>query len=282
MNTKKESIGTGKRAIRTTLYLPEVSQKVLIVAPAMGVNQHFYKTIAEHFAHCSYTVITFDYYGMIHTSDNKYDCGIALEDFGKKDIQEVILYAKRKFPEQQLFFLGHSLAGQVFPLSQVANEVSAAFLVASQSVSLHYWSGKHKGLIYLFWYLTIPVLVSILGYLPGFAYGGKYPLHKNVAMDWARLAKAKEGVFGGVAGAKNLYQHLRVPSYFLSFEDDDLLAPKKATQMLMESYGSKEKVHEHLSTQAKGIPAVGHFDFFRKDYAYLWDMPEKWFQKYSK
>ena len=68
-------------------------------------------------------------------------------------------------------FLGHSIAGQLFPLAKMSNKIKAAYLVASQNVSKNNWSGFSKFKVNIFWHIIIPFCTNLFGYLPAAAYG---------------------------------------------------------------------------------------------------------------
>ena len=256
--------------------VPQASA-VIIIAPAMGVKKGFYREIAEYYNTLSFAVITFDYTGMLAIGNTIAGAEIKMENFGRKDIAGAIALAEQQFPGLEIYLLGHSVAGQVFPLAANANRVKAAYFVASQSVDQVHWSGWPKLTVTILWYVSIPLLTPLLGYLPAWGYGGKYKLNRDIAEDWAHFARTRGGVAAGVHDGPGLYAALRVPSKFISLENDDLLAPERAATALMEAYGSPVKEHEHLRPGKFGKHHPGHFDFFRKRFRKLWDLPLEWF-----
>lgn len=253
------------------------ARAVIIIAPAMGVKKGFYRDIAEYYNTLSFAVITFDYTGMLTKGNTIAGAEIKMENFGRKDIAGAIALAEQQFPGLEIYLLGHSVAGQVFPLAANANRIKAAYFVASQSVDQVHWSGLPKLTVTILWYVSIPLLTTLLGYLPAWGYGGKYKLNRNIAADWARFARTRGGVARGVHDGPDLYAMLRVPTKFISLENDDLLAPEHAAIALMEAYGSPVKEHEHLRPGKFGKHHPGHFDFFRKRFRKLWDLPLEWF-----
>ena len=269
------------RVVNCTIWNNPGSTKVLIIAPAMGVSRRFYKSIATYFFKLSYSVISFDYYGMIehkNTGEQK----IKMCDWGFKDIDSVIQYASKQFLKQDLYFLGHSISGQVFPLAKTSNSIKAAFLVASQNVSRNNWSGFSKFKVNVFWYIIIPLCTRMLGHLPAMAYGGRHHLHKSIALEWARWGKSRQGILSCVPKALSHYKKLNVPTKFLSFSDDDMLAPLKSVEHLYESYGTSCKRHEHIYPKKYGMASIGHFKFFKKECEFLWPKVDSWFNYVGK
>lgn len=268
------------RVVSCTVWNNFNGRNVLIIAPAMGVARQFYKTIAKYFFNLSYTVISFDYYGMIQ-SNNQEQVETKLYDWGCKDLNSVIEYASQQFPNKNLYFLGHSIAGQVFPLAKNSCKIKAAYLVASQNVSNKNWIGLSKVKANFFWYFIIPFCIKIYGYLPAFWYGGKHDLRKSIAEDWAQWGKSKAGVLSAVPQAQAMYQNFKAPIKFLSFSDDEMLAPLKAVEHLYESYGSPIKEHEHIHPKHVGMKSIGHFNFFKDECTFLWRNIHSWFDRLS-
>ncbi|MEM7373690.1 MAG: alpha/beta fold hydrolase [Bacteroidota bacterium] len=133
-----------------------------------------------------------DYYGMLEY-DKYGQADIRLCDWGFRDMTSVIEYACQEFPDHTRHFLGHSIAGQVFPLAENSNKISSACLVASQNVSKKNWSGLSKVKVNLFWYVIVPICIQLFGYVPAAGYGGKHHLHPSIASDWATWGKVKKG-----------------------------------------------------------------------------------------
>ncbi|HMB99676.1 MAG TPA: hypothetical protein VKN14_01435 [Flavobacteriaceae bacterium] len=265
------------REVHCTVLNNPTSTKVLIIAPAMGVARSFYKDIADYFFKLSYSVIFFDYYGMLRHKQVPRDYKIRLSDWGRKDINSVITFAQRQFPEEELYFLGHSIAGQILPLAENSHKIKAAYLVASQNVSNKNWDGAFKLKVNIFWYFFIPFFITIFGYVPAFVYGGKYDIHKSIAKDWAKWGRNKSGILGVEVDAPIKYKDINLPLKFLSFSDDKMLAPLKSVKHLYHSYGSPYKFHEHLHPKRFGLDSIGHFNFFKPKCEFLWPKIDSWF-----
>ncbi|RDY60760.1 alpha/beta hydrolase [Flagellimonas nanhaiensis] len=267
------------RTIDYTLWRSPKSSKAVLIAPAMGVSRRFYGKIAQYFAQLGYSTITFDYYGMV--GKNNYDDygPVRLKDWGIKDIDTIIGFALKEFSGQEYFFLGHSIAGQLFPLAARSNKISRAFFVASQNVSQQNWEGLSKLKVGLFWNLIVPLCCGLFGYVPALAYGGKYSLDQFIAKDWANWGKSQNGILSKVPQALSKYTAIDVPTKFLSFSDDRMLAPLKSVEHLFESYGSSCKEHEHINPKRLDKASIGHFNFFKQEYAFLWPKIDAWFIK---
>lgn len=269
-NLRNDLIGPAKRPVPIRIYELPDPKGVVIIAPAMGVLQGFYKDIAAFLNNAGFAVIAFDYFGMTMHHPPRAVKDNSISRFGMDDLDVVIRYARDTFQDLSLFFVGHSVAGQVFPLAEHAQEVKAAVLIGSQQVSEHLWSGRYKVQVQLFWRLFIPTAVGLYGHLPGFVYGGKHPLQKAIAVDWARLALTKSGMYGENEATRLRYESLTMPVTFISLEGDHLLAPRSAVEALMGQYGSPSKNHIHV-VMGRSVRNP-HFEFFRKTSEEYWEL----------
>lgn len=262
------------------IYWVPNSTNVVLIAPALGTGYSFYRPIAEHFTKQGFSVVLFEYKKMFYEGGlHKYRGVPSIELFGKSDIKKMIALCEERFPDQQLFLLGHSIAGQVFPLADNANKLMAACIVSSQCLDWRLWEKHHKIKVFLFWYLTLPISILLYGYLPYWVYGGKYNLTAQIGWDWARNARRQGGLRKYSKENERAYQYLQVPTKFISMEDDHLIAPLPSMMELMNSYGSSMKEHLHITRRLGNLKRLGHFDFFRKENSALWDQPIAWFEK---
>jgi predicted alpha/beta hydrolase len=277
--TQTVAIGSVWRPLDIRLYEAADPQGAVIIAPAIGVLKTFYHDIALFLIEQGFHVITFDYFGMVMNAGESPITANAISKFGTYDLDEVIRYSREKFQHLKVYFLGHSIGGQIFPLAEHAHEVTAAFLVGSQQVSHHLWQGVYKIQVQFFWRVLLPIAVRAYGYLPGFAYGGKHGLQKAIALDWSRLARTRTGMYEESEMSKSRYLSLNVPTTFVSLNGDNLLAPQAAVRALMNQYGSHAKRHIHLRL---GESAVNpHFDFFKKSFQNNWILVTKFFKNAS-
>lgn len=277
--TQTVAIGSVWRPLDIRLYEVPDPQGTVIIAPAIGVLQNFYHDIALFLNKQGFHVITFDYFGMVMNADESPITANAISKFGTHDLDEVIRYTREKFQQLKVYFLGHSIGGQIFPLAEHVHEVTAAFLVGSQQVSHHLWQGVYKIKVQFFWHVLLPAAVRAYGYLPGFAYGGKHRLQKAIALDWSRLARTRTGMYEESEMSKSRYRSLNVPTTFVSLKGDNLLAPQAAVKALMNQYGSSAKWHIHLSLGGSAVNP--HFDFFKKSFQNNWILVTKFFNNPS-
>lgn len=274
MSFANHQIEVAQRRIHLSVAQFPESNKTIIFGPAMGVKSSFYQTIASYFNEHGFNCLLFDYHGMFFEVGSREATDIAA--FGRTDLASVIDYATAELQTTDLFFIGHSVSGQVLPLAPNANAFKAAYLVASQSVDVTNWSGRSRLAANAFWNILIPAAVTLYPYLPSWVYGGKHHLSKSVARDWARLAKSQGGIAEDSRYNTSRYRAFTVPTKFVSIEGDNLLAPKKAVAHLYQQYGSPIKNLHHQS--AASSKHLDHFSFFKKHNQHLWSDILIWFE----
>ena len=274
MNFENYQFNVDQRRIAIRVLRHHEQKKAVVIGPAMGVKSSFYHPIASFLHEQGFNCILFDYHGMFVEKEAGPSSDIA--SFGKNDLSIVIDFALKVLHTDELYFVGHSIAGQVLPLAANANVFKAAYLVASQSVDVTNWSGKSRLAVNVFWNILIPLTTVFFRYLPSWVYGGKHHLAKPVARDWARLAKSKGGIAEDTPYNKTRYRAFTVPTKFVSIEGDDLLAPKRAVTHLYHQYASTVKDHHHHV--AKSSKKLDHFSYFRKQNKCLWEDIPAWFE----
>ena len=270
------------RLLHLTKFSDSTGPSVIIIAPATGVAQHYYFNFANYLAQEGFHVLTFDYRGIRVSSKKELrKDSSTLTDWGKRDLDEVIRWAGKMY--KNIYLIGHSIAGQIFPLADSHPKVKAAYFVGSQTASYHFWGGKERIQVLLFWKVFIPTLTRVLGYLPGWSMGGKVHLPKEIALEWRKWGIHPLGVLQGNNEIKDRFASVKIPIHFVSLEHDKLLAPEKATRELITYYTRAQATHDHIKAADINTKKLGHFDFFRKKYKKeLWYKPILYFQLVSK
>ncbi|QSE97012.1 alpha/beta hydrolase family protein [Fulvivirga lutea] len=259
-------------------YYSGSENKLIIIAPAVGIPQGYYKHIAHYFSNLGYQLLTFDYRGIGDSRNIKNPESCSLYNWGDLDLNTVIEFVRNNY-SSNIYLIGHSIAGQVFPIAKNNTHVKRAYFAASQNLSYSNWEGYHKYLVSIFWHIIIPFFTKINGPLPGFAYGGNKSLPKNVAKDWRLWGITPDGAIGAIPDGKERYAQITTPTKFAAMTDDHLFAPPKAVETLFHSYGSAEKEYLLLNPKEYNMKEIGHFNFFKKDKSALWEDIHLWFEK---
>lgn len=269
-------------SISATLFTKEArSPHLIIIGPATGAPQYYYKSFAEYASgYADFDVVTFDYRGIGESLyGSVIDCPAKMSDWGEKDLKAVIKWADDKY--EKIFMIGHSVAGQIFPKATNNKRITAAYFVGAQSAYYGHWKGLWKVYISCFWHVIIPVVTFTFDYLPGWTMGGNIPIPKKVALEWRKWGLHKKGVIQSHPDMIRKFEAVRIPMHFVTINDDKLLAPAAATQKLMNAYTNAVTSYQFIKPKDLGLKRIGHFGFFKKSFKkQLWPMPMFFFTQF--
>lgn len=257
----------GGHLIATRLFRVEASQSVVIMAGAMGVVQNCYEKFARFLNAQGFTVITFDYSGMGASVSGKlkhHTTGIT--DWGTEDCREVIEFARRKFPDQRLQWVGHSVGGQLLGMTPNVNLLDNAITVACGS---GYWrenSPPTKRIAWFLWYFLVPVTVPLCGYFPGKRLNIVGDLPPNVMRQWRRWCLDPDYAVGVEEPAlRQHYADVKVPITAVSFSDDEMMSERN-TLSIHGFYKNAPMTMIRVRPEDIGEEQVGHLGWFRERY----------------
>jgi len=115
----------GARLVAHRFAAPQAHASV-VIAPAMGVPQAFYRDFAAWLAQRGFDALTFDYRGIGHSAPRslrRYRASI--DDWIRYDFEAAIGEARARAGTAPVFVVGHSLGAQLLALLPSAAEVSA-------------------------------------------------------------------------------------------------------------------------------------------------------------
>lgn len=237
---------------------------IVIISPATGVRQRYYFKFAQYLQSKGFTTITFDF-GGIGESRNKslkhFDTSAL--NWGRNDLEAVIQYAVRQYPQQALHAIGHSIGGQLIGLAPSAKHLSKVLLVASQSGFYQHWSGFNRLKMMTNWYLIFPLLTNFFGYFPGKKLGVMEDLPKSMALEWTKWCKSTNYLFDHIDKGQLHFEKLKgtVTSYSAV---DDKYAPKAAVDWITKQYSEATISRIELVPNEQGLSKIGHFGFFKE------------------
>ena len=254
----------------------------VIIGSATAANQAYYKYFARFLKENGYHAITFDYRGIgesLH-GDIKTFKG-SLLDWGTKDLAGVLRWAESNFGARDLLLVGHSVAGQLFPLTGEHHKVKAAYFVGSQMAYHGHWSGKEKLFVLLFWHLIIPFCTRFFGYLPAWALGGGEHLPADIVRDWQAFGLHPHGILEDDPLRRSKFASVQTATKFVALKDDRLLAPPKSVEALKNNYGGEVTDLKILDPKEVQAESISHFGFFRRKFKdQLWGDVLDWFDKH--
>jgi len=255
---------------------------LVLILGATGVRQRYYRDFAGYLASRGFLALTFDYRGIGASRPERFSRSLRgftadMMDWGTKDVGGALAWAREHHPDLPLALVGHSFGGQAFGLPPEIPALRAGVHVAAQSGYFRHWSRGRWKLAWL-WYVTVPAVVRIFGYLPRWLGLGE-DLPRGVAAQWARWCRTPRYLVPHVAGAAERYRALRIPLLAWSFEDDGY-APRPAVEALLARFENARVEHRHLQGDELPGGRVGHFGFFRTGATeVLWERTADWLDR---
>jgi predicted alpha/beta hydrolase len=253
--------------------------RLVLVNSAMAVKRGFYRKYATYLAEKGFTVITYDYRG-IGGSRPKSLRGFDahLVEWGAKDLDGMLAWIETRYSSQKLLAVGHSVGGQVVGLTERNTRIAGLFGVAAQSAYWKLWSGMWRWRMFLLWHVAFPAVAPVVGYFPG-KLGLGEDLPAGVGLDWARGGRSQKYLLDLYRDSGQLhFDGFTAPLVDYSFSDDSY-APYEAVKDLLTFYPNATKTHKHIKPADIGADKVGHFGFFRDQFAdSLWAESAAWLE----
>lgn len=244
----------------------------IVIASAMGVEQVYYRPIATWLAEQGYAVLTFDCRGIGESKTQHlkyYDCDII--DWAQQDYSAALNFAlKQPIDSTEIkppvFWIGHSLGGQVFPLVENIELVSKVITISSGT---GYWKHNAASLrkkAPLFWYFIAPISTALCGYFPGKKLGIIGNLPKKVMFQWRKWCLHPEYCVGVETDKIRLiFKQTNTPLHSICFTDDEMLSVTNMRD-LHALFTHKSKQLSELTPTDMGVERVGHLGFFKAQF----------------
>ena len=244
----------------------------IVIAPAMGVEQVFYRPLATWLAEQGYCVLTFDCRGIGESKTKhlkQYNCDIM--EWAQQDYSAALDFVLKQSVESTetkppIFWIGHSLGGQIFPLVDNIQQVNKVITIASGTGYWKHNAANLKKKAPLFWYLIVPISTTLWGYFPGKKLGMIGNLPKKVMFQWRRWCLHPEYCVGVEPSEVRLaFNQSSTPLLSICFTDDELLSVTNMRD-LHNLFGHRDKQLRELSPSDIGVQRVGHFGFFKPQF----------------
>jgi predicted alpha/beta hydrolase len=253
----------------------------VIVPSAMGVGQNYYGRFADWLASQGFLVATFDYRGIgLSAPRSLRGFEIDINDWATEDCAAVIDFVKARLPESPLYWLGHSLGGQLLGLIPNRNRIDRVMTVAAGS---GYWrenSWRTKRFVWWLWYVAVPIATRLVGYFPGKRLRKVGDLPRGVIEQWRRWCLSREYVVSAEGDAvRAAYASVRTPMLALSFTDDEMMSAR-GIRSLHGLYTGAPVEYRRISPADIGVQRIGHFGFFRPQFEQtLWPLVPQWLKQ---
>jgi predicted alpha/beta hydrolase len=267
-------------ALFGTVYAPSpdvTNPPTVVIASATAVRRRYYDAFARFLAARGFRVLTFDYRGIGDSRPPRLRGFRAeMHEWGELDLSAVVDWAHEQFPAAPLLLVGHSVGGQLVGFLDHVDTVQAVLSVGAQSGYWRHWPrGPKAARMAVNWYLLIPTVARVFGYVPGFLGIGE-DLPAGVALEWAAWGRRPHYLFDGFPERAARFARYGGPwrSYSIS---DDPYAPRAAVGALLAFYTGAQVEHVHVTPAELGVTAVGHFGFFRERFREsLWTDAAQW------
>lgn len=266
------------RALAADFFAPAGRLRgAVLIAGAMGVPRRFYAAFASDLAAHGLAVLTLDYRGFGGSALTPLRRDSAcISDWIDRDLPAAIDALAARAPGAPLFWIGHSVGGQLFGFMDTSR-FAAALLVASQSGHWTLWDKPHwQRRMWLLGHLLLPGLALALGRVPGKLLGGG-DLPAGVARQWASWIRDPE-YLGRLARTRDWADFARYagPLRVVTIADDDYAPPRAGAALL--GYFQKAQGERVVVAPADvGAQRIGHFDGFRAPFRdTLWPQWRAW------
>ena len=253
------------RAIQATVYRPSVEPRAaVLIVPAMGVGQRYYTAFAEWLKAEGYAVATFDYWGTgLSRGGPMRRVETDVVGWAREDCHAMIGAAEALAPGRPLYWIGHSLGGQILGFLPEPGRIAKVVTVACGS---GYWvenAPAIKWQAWLLWHVVAPPLTGLFGYFPGGRFGMVGDLPKGVIRQWRRWCLDPEYAVGAEGPeARARFAALTLPITSLSFTDDEMMSERNTASM-HGFYAGAPRVMKRIAPAEIGVERIGHFGFFK-------------------
>ncbi len=236
----------------------------IVIAPATGVAQGFYRAFAQGLASSGVTAYTLDYRGIGRSRPQRlrgFEAGF--EDW-ILDIDGVFVHALDR--HARVGFVGHSIGGLLGVLGDHAVSLQGLALIGAQTAYWRDWRWSQRLPMVLLWHGLMPLLTRAVGYFPARALRLGEDLPRNAALQWA--SRPWRDPFDTPQCRRSLARAL--PPVHLLAASDDSFATAAALQRV-QALITGAAVSQHIVEPASfGVARIGHFGVFRQQHRALW------------
>jgi predicted alpha/beta hydrolase len=251
--------------ISATVYLAGPQTPALVVASATAVPQGLYRHFAVWLQQQGISCYSFDYRGIAASRPPRLRRFEADFSHWALDIDAVLQRALAAHPRVSL--LGHSMVGFLAPVAAHAPRLHRLVMVGAQSAYWRDWPWPQRLPMAVMWHGLMPLITQAVGYFPGRALRLGEDLPKGVALQWARRPWNDPLHPDTLSGQQ--YRRALPPVHMVA-ASDDVFATAAAQQRLHDVLRGPEVTRHVWQPQALGLPAIGHFNVFRRPAAVLW------------
>src|SRR5689334_10468048 len=158
---------------------------VVIINSATSVLCQYYFRFAEYLAAHDFDVIVYDYRGIgLSRPHSLRGFDASWLDWGSRDFEAVLKFARKSFPDQPIYVVGHSVGGFLLGLADSNDQVSRAVTIGAQYAYWRDYASHARRKMLLKWHLVMPMATVMFGYFPGKRLGWLEDTPKGIVRDW--------------------------------------------------------------------------------------------------
>lgn len=254
----------------------------VLIAGALGVNQHFYAAFATWLAARSHLVMTFDLRGMGASRQPQHahslrGLDIDMLGWARLDFAAAVQHLAALNGGAKIAVIGHSLGMHHAAMTDAATQacISQVVSVAAGAGYWRDWVPHARRSAPLMLHLAGPLLTPLFGYFPGKRLGMVDDLPAPVMRQWSRWCKHPDFAWG--LEPDKVMPSLQTAHFAItafSFTDDDAIS-LACTQKLLAVLPNAQYQLRVVSPSDVGLAKIGHVGAFRGGgKATLWPMIE--------
>ncbi len=265
-------------ALRGVHFLPDSSPRAAILINAgTAIPQIYYAAFAAELASRGFAAITYDYRGVAASAPAVMRGFEATKiDWGRCDITGALDHLCQRHPEVPHFIFGHSVGGQLLGLVDAPERIDA---VATYGTGFGYWgeiSAPYKYYVWWMWYVGIPAITALCGYMPAALSGFGVDLPSGVVRDWARWGKRPSYFIPEIGDAPG-FDNLTAPWRAFLATDDAVATPLNARR-LHDCYRGTDIEEVRVDPADVGVQELGHVRFFSRKNRAAWEPVITWYE----
>ena len=243
----------------------------VLIAPATGIVQGFYRHFAEHLSTLGYDVMSFDFRGIGASLQGKVQHSQAsILDWGQYDLPAAVDTLLQQTQAQQVILVGHSAGGQLLGVMPNVQHVAKLITIAGSSGYLGGLKGQTKLLAPLMFYAIFPLGHKLKGFSPTHMIGMGENLPPQVGRDWAKFCSKPGYIINAKADFQADY-HTQVSCPITAiWASDDEIATQANVKDLLRLYPNAKTAMLELQPKRYQHKSIGHMLMFKESHANLW------------
>lgn len=262
------AVGAHQHIVARFFAPPGDAKAAVLVVAAMGVTQAYYAAFAEWLAAQGFLVATFDFRGIGQSRHGRLR-GLEVDvlDWARQDCAAMVDAVAVRAGDRPLYWVGHSLGGQILPFVPNRARIERVVTVATGS---GYWrenTARLRRTSWWLWFVAAPLSVRLFGYFPGKRLRKVGDLPRGVMEQWRRWCLNPEYALGAEGESARLaYAAVTTPIVSLSFTDDEFMSLRN-TESIHGQYANAQRTMKRIAPKDIGAKRIGHFGFFKPKFA---------------